>query len=257
MKKNIGIIVIGLLIMISMVFMYIYIPYLRKNSTFVIVNDNTIWMQKNEKWKNISKRHIVRFSYDKLYSFDGSSYIGETYNDYSKNLTIYNKNYEPIILKNEILSIMSKEKPINTNENQFLEILGEMDYTSINEILNKYSIKEKFQIKKYLIDIDNDGNIDGLFSINNFYMNDNDSKVFSIIFSNINGNVEVLDKVIISKDEELKTKSIDINHVIDIDNDKKYEVILSKSSFGNVENDCNELYEFDSVKNAYVRVLGC
>lgn len=257
MKKSIGIIVIGFLIMISMVFMYIYIPYLRKNSTFVIVNENTIWMKKNDKWKNVSKRHIVRFSYDKLYSFDGSSYIGETYNDYSKNLTIYNKNYEPIILKNQLLSIMSSEKPLSIKILQSATEADELDSINIDNVLNKYSIQSDYQMTKYLVDIDNDSNLDEIYNITNFYMNDNDSQVFSIVFSVINENIEIIDHVVVSKEEELKEKSININHVVDVDNDKQYEIILSRSSFGDVKNDCNSLYKYNTSKKIYEKIIGC
>ncbi len=257
MKKNIGIGIIAILIIISIMFSYIYIPYINKNSVFVIISKNTIWRKTKNDWKSVSIRNLPKFSYKELYSFYGNDYIGKTYNDYSENLNVYNKNFENINLNNELLSIMSNEKIKKMDKVSTSTEADELDLANINNVLKKYSIKSDYQMTKYLVDIDNDGNLDKIYNITNFYMNENDSNVFSIAFSVMNKNIEIIDYIVAKKEEELKEKTININHVVDIDNDKQYEIIISKSSYGDVKNDCNSLYKYDSSKNAYVKIIGC
>jgi hypothetical protein len=256
MKKNIGIIIVIILILFSFIFSFIIVPYVNNKSVFVIIGDNTIWKKTNDSWKSVSVRSLPKFSYSKVYSYNGSNYIGETYNDYSDDLIVYDKNYEQIELTSELLSIKTSEK-LKSTKSVYNSDEEEWDSEYINKVLEKYSITEEYEVNKYVIDVNNDGNQDTIFNISNFYLNDEDETSYSIIFSVINDNIDIIDSVIVSKDEELKTQTINLNHVVDLDNDGEYEIIITKASYGNSDDVCNTMYKYDISSNKYIKIIGC
>lgn len=259
MKNKIGIIVIFILIIVSLIFSLIYLPYIDNNMIYVVVEDNTVWKSNGNKWSNSSLRKLKRMSFDKFYSFDSKEYIGETYLSYDKNLEIYNSNFEEISLTNGLLSIKTSTSLKNTDVAKFYNDIDDSDYPYIEEIFNKYSINEdgEMTILKYIIDLDKDGKEDFVYSISNFYNDEEKSQAFSIIFSVINGNIEIIEDNIVDAEEELKEKALYLKYIVDVDSDDNYEFIILKTSFGNIEGDCNVMYKYDSNSNKYIKLIGC
>lgn len=259
MKNKIGIILIFILIIISFTFSSIYLLNIDNNKIYVVVEDNTIWNSDGKKWSSSNLRKLKRMSFNKFYSFDSNGYIGETYLNYDKSLEVFNNSYEKIPLTNGILSIKTNSSLKNTKVAKFYDDIDDSDYPYIEEVFNKYSIKEDGEttILKYDIDINNDGKEDYIYSISNFYNDEEKIKAFSIIFSVINNKIEIIESTIVDPEDELKEKAIYLRYVVDVDSDDNYEFIILKTSFGNVEGDCNAMYKYDVSSNKYIKLIGC
>lgn len=259
MKNKIGIIVIFILIIISFIFSLIYLPYIDNNMLYVVVEDNTVWKSNGKKWSNSNLRKLKRMSFDKFYSFDAKEYIGHTYLDYNKSLDIYNSNFEKVSLTNGLLSIKTNKPIKNKNTAKLYNDIDELDYPYLEQIFNKYSISENEEMTtfKYTIDLNKDGKEDAVYSISNFYNDAEKSKAFSIIFSVINDNIEVIEDNIVDPKDELKDKALYLKYIVDVDSDDNYELIILKTSYGNVKNDCNAMYKYDNNTNKYVKLIGC
>lgn len=259
MKNKIGIIIIFILITISLFFSLIYLPYIDSNSTYVIVENNTIWKNNNGIWSNSNLRNLKRISFEEFYSFSSEGYIGKTYLDYDNELKIYNSNFEEISLTNGILSVKTNTLLKNTTTAKFYDEIDDADYPYIEEVLNKYSINYDSYMTslKYTIDLNNDGEEDTIYSISNFYTEEDKAQAFSIIFSVINSNIEIIDYVIVDEKEELKTKASYLRYIADVDYDNNYEFIILKTSYGDVKNDCYIMYKYHSDSNKYIKLIGC
>lgn len=260
MKNNkIWIIVIFILIIASFIFSLVYLPYFDNNMIYVVVEDNTVWKSNGKKWSNSSLRKLKRMSFDKFYSFDSKKYIGETYLNYDKELDVYNKNFEKLSLTYGILSIKSNLPLKNTKAVDFYDDIDDSDYPYLEEIFNKYSIDEDGEMTnlKYIVDLNNDGKEDSIYNISNFYNDEEKSQAFSIIFSVINDNIEIIESTIIDASEELKEKNSYLKYIADVDSDGDYEIIILKTSYGNDKNDCNAMYKYDSNSNKYIKLIGC
>lgn len=259
MKNKIGIVVIFILIIVSFIFSLVYLPYFDNNMIYVVVEDNTVWKSNGEKWSNSNLRKLKRMSFNKFYSFSTKEYIGETYLNYDENLEIYNSNFESVSLTDGLLSIKTNALLKNTNIAKFYNDIDDSDYSYVEEIFNKYSINEdgEMTILKYIVDLDKDGKEDKVYSISNFYNDEEKSQAFSIIFSVINDNIEIIEDTIVDASEELKEKALYLRYIVDIDSDDNYEFIILKTSYGNVENDCNAMYKYDSNSGKYIKLIGC
>lgn len=258
MKNKIGIIIVVLLIIISLIFSLGY-SYTSKNSIYVVVEDKTVWKKSGDKWTNSSLRNLKRMSFDEFSSFDIKEYLGKTYLHYDKQLEVYNKNYEKISVTNGLLSIKTPTELKNTKVAEYDDVLVHEDDEYIKTALEKYSINDvlSLDILKYRIDLNHDGKDDTIYSISNFYNEEEKTQAYSIVFSVINENVEIIEKVLVDASDELKTQALYLRYVVDVDSDDNYEFIILKTSYGNTENDCNVMYKYDNDSNKYVKLIGC
>lgn len=259
MKNKIGITIVFLLLIISLIFSLIYLPYINNNSIYVVVEDKAVWRNIGGKWSNSSIRKLKRMSFNEFYSFDTKGYVGKTYLNYNEQMEVYNNNFEKISLTNGLLSIKTNTGLKNTKVAKFYNDIDDSDYPYIYKVLEKFSIKEELSITalKYTIDLNNDGKEDKIYSISNFYNGEEKDQAYSIIFSVINDNIEIIEKVVVDKNEELKTQTLYLRYIVDVDSDNNYEFIILKTSYGNSQYDCNVMYKYDSNLEKYIKLIGC
>lgn len=248
-----------ILIIISLVFSFIYIPYVNNNSTYVVVEDNTVWKKTGDKWTTSNIRNLKRLSFDEFYSFNTREYMGKTYLNYTDELEVYDNNFEKISLTNGLLSVKSKNGLKNKKTAKYFDDIDESDHSYIDEVLEKYSITDEGTMTalRYTIDLNNDGNEDIIYSISNFYNDEEKAQAFSIIFSVIDDNIEIINSKIVDASEELKEKALYLRYIADVDSDDNYELIILETAFGDIENDCNEMYKYNNSSNKFVKLIGC
>ena len=258
MKNKMGITIIISLIIISLIFS-LGSSYTNKNSVYVVVEDKTVWKKTGSKWTNSSLRNLKRMSFDEFYSFGIREYLGKTYLHYDKQLEVYDKNYEKIDVTNGLLSIKTPDELKNTKVAEYDDVLVPEDDDYVKKVLEKYSISDiqSLDIFKYRIDIDHDGKNDTVYNINNFYNGEEKNQAYSVVFSVINDNIDVIDKIVVDASDELKSPTLYLRYVVDVDSDDNYEFIILKTSYGNSENDCNVMYKYDNDSNKYVKLIGC
>lgn len=259
MIKKIGIPSLVVLLIIGLSYSLIYIPFIKSNNDYVIINDKDIFKVTNSKWTKINKRNIDRLSFSNSYSLDGDNFVGKTYiNSNKDNFEIYDSEYQKINIADTLITLNTKKDIKDIKTAKQYNTFGDDDMVNVNSILKRYSLNdETFNVTlKYVTDLNNDGEDDIIYSISNFYDQDNKSKVFSLIFSSINDNIEMIDEVIVDVAEEYSSNTIYLKSVVDIDQDNNYELIISNTTYGN-DNSCYSIYRYDISSNSFTKLIGC
>lgn len=252
MKKNYITLLAVLIIFGIVVFILVGIPELKKRealkkSTNIVIGYDTFWSYDSEnKWRNMDKKIVYgskKFSVyidkkfkgnfdidlinDKWYYFNSEnneeSYQGELFaHNGSRNIKLVDYNSS--------LITVDDLKYLN-------DIFDNIDISAI--ILNDLLIGQKVTI-----DIDNDSKNECIYSISNFYCEQcNKNKYFSTVFIVDNNNVTILDKSY-NENDYYEIPLYSLEYIIDIDENKNYELILSRTTAGN-----NKTYHELFIKN--------
>ena len=245
-KKAYIILIAIILIFFVVMFLVFGVDNIRNEryATTVIIDNDVVWTLNKKKWTN-------SFSYSKLNWKDFNVYVdnkelGNYYlwhddkwylfdkkknaKNYDGRMVAYRANYEMSIYDYELESIS--------------------DFSYVNEVLSKNGITdvEEYTAKnKISFDYDNDGVVEDFYLVSNvFPMDSNPDKLFATVF--------------MVKDEEIYPIYTEIqkntgfngckpyfNTFIDVDNDKKYELVLSCAKYS-VSHTNNMLYKFKDNK---------
>lgn len=255
MSKN-KIIICYLLLFVIVIILGVLL-YKSENSMYVFVNNKEMWRKDNNNWKKVSNNYIKKYQGEELTLFLKSNYNGKVYYKYEgDSINLYDENNTLINFGPSMISIKSnldyKNVKIASEVNNV-----EKDINVVN-ILERFSLNknQRVRIKKYEVDLDNDGKNDSLYSISNFYLGDEKAdKCFSIIFSVINDDINVIDKTIVDLDKQNSTWSTSLNSVIDLDLDNNFELILVSTSYG--QDDVYCMKKYNSSSNKFETLIDC
>lgn len=258
MKNKILMFLIIIICLISIIFSILSSNLFNNDTTYMVVCNDTLWKY-NKTWKKVNINNLKKLSYKPAYIYNGyNQIINNSYFEYKNGeLDIYDENYEKQDLTPNTISVIGNNK-INVANVQIMDSINEYDEVYVDEVLSKYSINnpgDNYNTYKAVYDLNNDGKEDYVFNINNFYTQDKKDYAFSIIFSVINGEIKIVEKQIVSVEQELAKKSLYLTNIVDVDNDKNYEIIIFESSYGNVKNDCHSIYKYEN--NQYKKLIGC
>lgn len=250
-------IIICYLLLFVIVIISSVLLYKNENSMYVFVNNKEMWRKNNNNWKKVSNNYIKKYQGEEFNFFLKSKFNGKIYYKYDGgSINLYDENNTLINFGPSMISIKSKLNYDNVKTASELDNV-EKDSNVVN-ILDRFSLNkdQMVRIKKYELDLDNDGKNDYLYSISNFYLGDEKAdKRFSIIFSVINGDVNVVDKTIVDLDKQNSTWSTSLNSVIDLDLDNNFELILVSTSYGQDDIYCMKKYNSDS--NKFETLIDC
>lgn len=130
--------------------------------------------------------------------------------------------------------------------------LDDIDKDIIKRALEKIKITtyDNFNIsQKYVLDVDNDNIEERIYCISNYYTESNYNKLFSVVFIEKNGQIDFLIKKVIDSSKIYDEPSYEINRIVDVKEDKKYEVIIEQSYFSRPQKACAIIYNlYDSKK---------
>lgn len=250
-NKTYRIIIIGVIIYV-IIMLIIFLPnYIRNQSDKLYILSGDFIKIKYEygKWQNITdssdyklkefevfESDVYKGKYKLLFSNKFYLYNEEGKNvDYSGKLFAYSGT-----LKLDVVSILNSE--LNDNDKFIInKAISKIGIINFND-LNLY--------QKVSLDVDKDGTIENIYAVSNYYTEEILDEVFSIVFIEKNGDIEILKEKVISSDKIYDEPSYEINMIIDIKKDKKYEIMIEKSYFSRPENSCiilNKLYGKKSV----------
>lgn len=245
-KKTYIILIVIILIFFAVMFLVFGIDNIRqeKYTTTIIIDNDIVWSLRKKKWSNYhsySKLNWKEFNVyvdnkkfgnyylwhnDKWYLFDSK----KNAINYDGRLIAYRSNYKMNIYDYNIENIE--------------------DFTYVNEVLmdNNISNVDEYTAKnKVSLDYDNDGEIEDFYLVSNvFSMESNPDKVFSIVFM-VKDNEVYSIYTDIEKNTSFNGCKPYFNTFIDVDNDNKYELVLSCAKYS-VSHTSNMLYKFKDNK---------
>lgn len=220
-KNKKYVIIIALLIVYLIIFRIVSLSLNKENSKYasIVIDGINIWEYKNSTWNVVWEDEFVN---DEIYDLYSST---EFYGDYSVRvnngkLYAFDSKYNSLKYNGSVMGI---------NANYDIEVVP-VGYYSVRDedrnILSGYiNNNYNYDIKKFNADMDNDKEEEVIYVVEYF---DNSDSLFSEIYY-YDGNVKE-----IIKNDGSRYNVYDVSYVVDINNDKKYELIISSNYLGNV-----------------------
>ncbi len=213
----------------------------KQNQTLTILTgEDTIFEYSNNQWKQ-EKEHIDDYNWSKFSIYLNDKYIGKNYVWHDDKWYIFDENKNAINYTDKFLGINSnfqvKVKEFNsidnTNKNIVQEVL-KSNNLPVDSNLTLNSITS--------IDLDNDNKEEAIYIISNTFPEDSEPKtIFSYVFMVDDNNIYYIYKYNEKVDYYSGCRPY-LNSLLDIDNDNKYEILLSCSPYS-TQNPINYLYK--------------
>ena len=182
--------------------------------------DNVGFKYSNGKWNNIKISKDILKKYE-IYLPNTFEHIGKYNIKYDNKWYYGNKGLMPY---DEVLFAY---KGNNIKIYEYKTNYGIYD-TKIKEFLEENNLTyEELNLEKEIsIDLDNNGENDVIYALSNVYSSKDEKVLFSAIIVKINKEYSIL-KTILDDDEVM----LDIFAIMDINNDKKLELIINEQGF--------------------------
>lgn len=243
-KKTYIILIAIVIVFFIIMFLIFGIDVLKreKYDITIIVENDTVWTYKNRRWSNVDS--FSDYNWKKYDIYLNNVNKGNYSLWYSDKWYAFDDNKKAVKLDGSLLAIKSN---INIPIYDY-DVLEIDDYSYVDEVLedNDLSISSQYTVsKKIILDIDNDGENEEFYIISNaFPMDFNPNKIFSIVFMVKNGEIYPIYNNI-SKNTGFTGCRPYFSGFLDIDEDSKYEVILSCAEYS-VSGVSRMLYKYEN-----------
>lgn len=244
MKENkIYIILIAMLLVFFVIMFLIFGLNASKDDeydTILIVSDDTVWAYESDKWSNLTS--FKELDGEKYNVYLNNEKKGNYYLSYNDKWYASDDKNKSIKLEGDLLAIKSS-KNISVYNFSTKNI---DDYSYVYSVLKDNNLPTDSQYtvnKKIVFDYDDDGYDEEFFLISNaFPLDFSPSSIFSIVFMVKNGEIYTIYSGI-ENNKGYNGCMPYISSFIDVNNDSKYEVILSCAKYS-VSGVNRMLYEY-------------
>lgn len=240
------------IVLITIIFVFFIIMFalfgvdsLRREryQTTLIVGDNTVWTYKKKHWLNLTNSSSLQDLYwDKYKVYLDNEEFGDYLLWHSDKWYVFDNKKNAVNINGNLLAYKSNHK-ISVYKFTEEKIT---DYSVVKQVLesNDLDVDSKFTSSyKVSFDYDNDDEIEDFYVISNaFALDFNPEYTFSIVFMVDGDNIYSI-YTDISKNTSFDGCKPYFTSFLDVDNDKKYEFILSCSKYS-VSETIDMLYQF-------------
>lgn len=226
-----------LLLYLGIVFFLFGDDYKRKtkqDDEYIYFSYDHLWKYDGIEFQDVSDKANI-YGEKKFYTYENGNYKGKyNFGLYEDELYLFDDQNNNIDYNGELLSFSKQKHTVYPLENQ--QLLPS-DYDLIKDYFQKhrldYSSLNVENVVKYLLDIDQDNQLEEIYNISNMLDEEKKEKGYSLIFIHDRGKIYELIKEIRSNEKSLSDGySYSINNIADLDNDKKADFIIAKSNYG-------------------------
>ena len=217
------------------------------NKTYLLITPKVRLTYNKGKWSSIlsNKKTIGKLNF---YDMNEHKTIVAYNVIYDGNIKVkYNKNYETIeddtiyASSNNIKFIQYKKETVLTNSEQNYFLKGA-----------KLNLEGIISLKKVVIDLDNDKELETIYFVNNYeFLDDELSNYYSGVYLYDNKTYE---KIIAKSSTKGFTNFYNIFSIIDFKNDGKYEIIISDAGIDR-SHASDEYYMYGLEDNKYIELI--
>ena len=233
---------------IFLLIVFLFFLFRGSKGSYLIINESTIIKKDRFNYKQVNSldTKILNGKFN-VYS-DGELYKDVTIKNKSNEWYYFDKDYNDLDLKKVSLAY-SKSLDSLKEANYDVSFYDENDDEVLNEVLEGEDISAyKNSVIKSSFDIDGDGVVETIYTINNFGLTNSDGNFSFIILSRNGKLVKIIDKDL--------NDSFLVQNIVDIDGNGKYELLVSKGTNDVVTYDtCMKIYSIN--KNNSKCILDC
>ncbi len=228
-KKRYVILVLILLLYFGLLFYFLGYKNVKNkgNTATILVGNETVWNYENKKWFHIKKQATIeKLNWQKFHVYLNQEEIGDYYLWHDDRWYLFDKNKKAVNKSGDLLAIRA-------NYNIAVAAMEEVEMTEdayVQQVLEEYHLPFPSQYttrKKLIFDIDNDGIKEEFYILSNAFAIDfYPETAYSFIFMVKEQQITMLYHNIV-KNTGTNNCQPDIYSVLDIDRDKKYEMIVA------------------------------
>lgn len=233
---------IGILIIAISILIIFIINNSNSSSTYIIL-DNEVIKYEDGLYNKVDFEESIDKSFRIILD---NQYLGNYYSDhydFESELIFFKYDDQSYVFKDSIIGIQNNVDYIEYEKINF----DKTDLDLLNSIYDGNSfkdLKEFTEASKVIIDLDDNGIDDIIY--NATYELDNEY-IYSIIFVNLNGNIQILDEDQgYDEGPRVVNTVFRLEYIIDVSKDKEYELVISKY------NSDVPSYSIYSLENEYV-----
>lgn len=255
MKKKLVIILLILLIIFNIY--YIYTNELKTNKYIIFDNNNLFYLKDNYlKKQNSNKLKTLNFSDSKLYSND----INYDYISFNIDTVtyLYDDSNEKIDLHDSYV-LTNLNYNLNVKNPIYIESISKEDENNINKVLkNKeiYISLDEIIVSKSKINLSSSGDKATIYNVMSSNETENPNSIY-IIFAIINDNIIVIDENITPKEESFTVFNPSLYLTLDINNDKKDEIVISNDKFSSPDSTYYCVYKYNNSSGKFDLISDC
>ena len=241
MKDRNAKVILTILVIYLIIMLILFLPnYLRnKHDKLYILSGTFVKIKyENGKWSNITDSNDYKLKEFMVY--ENNQYKGNYKVLLSNRFYLYDSSGTSIDYEGPLFAYNGTMK-MDVVGIETMDEISEADSYIIEQLFSSKGItyNGKFNLfQKTTLDVDNDGQLETIYCINNYYVEDAPDQVVSIIFMNKNGKNIILEEKVISVDKIYEEPSYEIHKILDIKNDKKYELLFTQNYFSEPEKEC-------------------
>lgn len=251
-KKKYIIVFIVLVIYLLIIFLWNGKKLIKENfvTSYLMISPSTQWKYEKGTW-NIAT-NIVEYSMKRFDTYVDGKPFGSYNVTYNNKFYLFNDKRESIHYDGDLIAVRGS-LPIGVLS--FKEENINPSAPIVSEVLKEKKIKaslDTIRVRSISLDIDNDKNLENIYVMNNVFNAKEGENSFALVFI-IDDEKRVYIYEKIEDSVETLTMCVPyIQNVIDIDQDKNYEIIMGCEYFSN-NGTCHNLY--DNKINQYKNII--
>lgn len=242
MKKRY--LIVGSVLLVYVIMMIIIFGTdLFKNKTYIMIGADEKLKYEHGKYVDIKDSEKSLYQGQNFDIYDETGHLGIYQLKYHQGRWhAFADDYSFVKLTEPIFAIKSNKKysvptysvgNLNSEDIKVLNsMLKEEGITNYNLMLNQ----------KIMIDLDNDGKNESLYSVSNLFEDEGADGYFSLVYYVKNDKVKILKKKIVGLDDAYDSEQYYLTKLIDLKNDKKLEIVVTRTCYSLSCDDCSEIY---------------
>lgn len=231
-----------------------------KKSSYILIDNNIRWEYRKGYWYNLNDKDLVKILNENEFQvFENKRKMGTYHlNNYDETWYFFDSKNNSKQIEGKFFGF-SGDKTINVLNREPVE-MSSLDEEYYRQILNdnKISYEELKNLstkQKLVYDLDDDGETETIYAVSNVFSNTIYSdKVFSFVYIIDNQKIQLLTSEINEIRDVLSTYSYSIAYIVDINEDRKYELILEGNIF-RPNSDCYKM--FQEIRGNYKMIKAC
>lgn len=240
-KKKYIILSIIFVVYVIVMFLIFGRNYIRNNldNGTMIISPNSIWKFQKGKWEDVDNNQ--EYSMKTYKTYENGTYIGDYQITYNDKFYLFDNKRNPINYENDLIAIRGtidigvvkfENTPVSVSDKVIYNILKEKQIKATSSTIRANVVK---------IDLDNDNKLEEIYVISNVFEADEKSNSFSIVAVKDNNKIKYLREEVRDSSYTLSMCNPYVQNIVDIDNDKKLEIITGCSYYSDGDT-CHTLY---------------
>ncbi len=214
-------------------------------STTFIIGDSTVWNYSSKTWSTLQNyKNVSEINWKKFTVYEDNKKLGNylVWND--DKWYFFTENREAVVTNGGKILAYNSNHPIKVVDFKE-EAITTSDKDVVDFVLSDHelSTSSKFTVStKTTLDLDNDGEEEEIYCLSNAFATDFlPDSVFSFVVVKDNDNINYLYESVSNNTGTNSCKPF-IHHIIDVNNDNKYEIIVSCGRYS-IEEQLDMLYQ--------------